>query len=208
MEYPEATLPMLLAVDMPRYFPAVIARFQQRLFAFALRLTGSRQDAEDIVQEAFIGAYVSLENYAPPRIQSLQLQAWLYKVTLNVYNHHTRAARLHVVPLIAAAENVALEMAEAEDERPEVWVERQEQRHELTALVAQLPERYRVAVTCYYFAHLSYQEIADLLDQPVGTVKSTIHRGVRQLRMLITTQPSLAKEEQAWNPMTAHPQQG
>src|SRR5579859_375171 len=52
-------------------------------------------------------------------------------------------------------------------------------------MVASLPERYRITLTCYYFECMNYQEVAELLDQPVGTVKSTISRGVCLLRNLL-----------------------
>ncbi|HLG75593.1 MAG TPA: sigma factor, partial [Ktedonobacteraceae bacterium] len=82
----ESELLLLLAIDLYRYFPQVVVRYQQRLYAFARRLTGSAQEAEDIVQEAFVSAYVSLENYPPQRVRTLKLQAWLYRITLYVYS--------------------------------------------------------------------------------------------------------------------------
>ena len=63
-----------------------------------------------------------------------------------------------------------------------------ERRQELAGLVATLPDRYREAVSLYYFEEFSYQEIADLLDQPIGTIKSSVHRGIRLLRKLVSTQ--------------------
>lgn len=191
MDQGDQVLLLLLATDLHRHFKQVVLYYQHRLFAFARRLTGSAQDAEDIVQEAFVSAYVSLENYSPQRIQALKLQAWLYRVTLNVYTHHARGSRLQLVPL---DNSPALEMEGEEEARPEWLFEHQEQRQELEMLVAQLPERYRVAITCYFFEHLPYQEIAELLDQPLGTVKSTISRGIRLLRTRLNT-PEIAKRE-------------
>jgi RNA polymerase sigma-70 factor, ECF subfamily len=181
MEPSEQELLALLAHDLRANFRHLVVRYQRRLYLFACRLSGSPQDAEDIVQEAFVGAYVSLENYPARRVLALRLQPWLYRVLLNVYNHHTRGARLR---LISLEESSYLEVEDRVEERPEVLFEHQERRQELESLVAALPERYRVAVTCYYFEQLSYQEVAELLDQPLGTVKSAISRGVGQLRAL------------------------
>jgi len=64
-------LPLQLAIDLKRYYPDLVRSYQNRLYTFAYRLTGSPQDAEDIVQEAFIGAYVSLQH-----IQALKLQSY------------------------------------------------------------------------------------------------------------------------------------
>lgn len=182
MDPNDQALLALLAADLYQHFRQVVLRYQQRLYAFAFRLTSSAQDAEDIVQEAFVSAYVSLENYPAQRVLALKLQPWLYRVTLNVYTHHARGSRLNLVPLDLADDSQALAIEDREEERPETLFDAQERRHELETLVAQLPERYRVAVTCYYFEHLNYQEIAELLDQPVGTVKSTVSRGIRLLR--------------------------
>lgn len=192
-------LPILLATDLARHYRQVVLCYQSRLYTLALRLTGSPQDAEDVVQEALISAYVSLENYPAWRIRTLKLQAWLYRITLNVFNHYARGARLHLVSL--DQEYTEQPFENCETERPEALLEFRERRQELEALVARLPVRYRVAVTCYYFEEMTYQEVADLLEQPIGTIKSTIHRGVRLVRTMLIT--SEGREEQSWNQKTA-----
>jgi RNA polymerase sigma-70 factor (ECF subfamily) len=184
MEQNDDELLRLLAHDLYQHYGLVVAHFQFRLFTFARRLTGSFSDAEDIVQEAFVSAYVSLENYPPQRILSLKLRPWLYRVTLNVYTHYARGSRLYAIPLNLSENSPLLNIEDNIEDSPESLCERQEQRQELENLVSSLPERYRVAVTCYFFECLNYQEIADLLDQPIGTVKSTVSRGVRLLRTM------------------------
>ena len=201
MGYCENELPLLLATDLCQYYTDMVLFYQNRLYTFAYRLTGNAHDAEDIVQEAFVGAYVSLEQYPPQRIQTLKLRSWLYRVTLNVFNHHTRGARLHLVPLNLSEESQALALEDDVDERPEALFEQQELQQELEGLVTQLPERYRIAITCYYFEQLNYQEIAELLDQPVGTVKSTVSRGVRLLRPLLNETGQEGKEQNLWSSM-------
>ena len=203
MDPSDQELLALLATDLYQHFKQVVIRYQHRLYAFARRLTISPQDAEDIVQEAFVSAYVSLENYPPQRIQTLKLQPWLYRVTLNVYTHHARGSHLHLVPLHLTDDSPFLEIADREDERPEAIFEHLERHQELEALIAQLPERYRVSVTCYYFEHLNYQEIAELLDSPVGTIKSNVSRGIRLLRTLLPTPTDTPeqsrRESDTWN---------
>ncbi|HEY4387847.1 MAG TPA: RNA polymerase sigma factor [Ktedonobacteraceae bacterium] len=192
-----------LAQDLPGNYIQVVQQYQHRLYAFALRLCGSAEDAEDIVQEALVGAYVSLENYSASRILSLKLRAWLFQVTFNVYQHHTRGSRLHLVPLTLTDDSPTLEIADREEEQPEALFEQQEQRAELIKLLACLPEHYRVALTCYYFEHLNYQELAELLDQPVGTVKSTVSRGIRLLRATLAEQPvEQIERKQLWSKMS------
>jgi RNA polymerase sigma-70 factor (ECF subfamily) len=135
----------MLARDLAGSFDHLVLRFQVRLFAFALRLAGNRPDAEDIVQEAFIGAYVSLEQYSPERIRALHLQAWLYRIVLHTYQHHHRGAQVHVVPLSTADEQEML-VADTIPSTEDV-IEQIEQRHEMQAMLEQLPDRYRIPIT-------------------------------------------------------------
>ena len=183
-------LPGLLATNLDRYFKQLVLAYQHRLYAFALRQAGSLQDAEDIVQEAFIRAYYALGNYPPERVQALKLQPWLFKITLNVFYSRLRTARLQQVPLDMSEESLHLEIENDRHEQPEVVLEERERMHELETLVCTLPQRYREAVNLYYFENLSYREIAKLLNQPIGTVKSSLHRGTRLLRKTLETQKS------------------
>jgi RNA polymerase sigma-70 factor (ECF subfamily) len=173
----------LLATDLNRYFQQLVLSSQQRLYAFALRQAGSPQDAEDIVQEAFIRAYHALADYPAERIRAMKLMPWLYKITLHVfYRHRSGASRLQCMPLDTSEESAFLEIADDEREQPEQALEEREEMRELEAMISHLPEQYRVTISCYYFAELSYREIADLLHQPIGTVKSNVHRATLLLR--------------------------
>jgi RNA polymerase sigma-70 factor, ECF subfamily len=178
----------LLATDLDRYFQQLVLSFQQRLYTFALRHTGSTQDAEDIVQEAFIRAYHALADYPPERIRIMKLQPWLYKITLHIFYRHRSSSRLVCLPLDLSEENALLEIEDDEREQPERVLEDKEELRELETLLSRLPEQYRVAVSCYYFAEMNYREIAELLNQPIGTVKSNVHRGILLLRKSVETQ--------------------
>ena len=180
-------VPELLATDLDRYFQQLVLSFQQRLYAFALRQTGSPQDAEDIVQEAFIRAYHALADYPPERIRVIKLQSWLYKITLNIFYRHRSSTRLQCIPLDLSEESALLEIEDDGREQPEKVLENREDLRELEALLSQLPQQFRIAVSCYYFEELSYREIAELLNQPIGTVKSNVHRGTLLLRKAVET---------------------
>ncbi len=178
----------LLATDLDRYFHHLVLSTQQRLYAFALRQVGSPQDAEDIVQESFIRAYHALADYPAERIRIMKLQPWLYKITLNVFYRHSSGSRFQCLPLDLSEESTLLEIEDEEREQPEKVLENREDLREIEALIARLPEQYRVAVSCYYFEEMSYREIAELLNQPVGTVKSNVHRGMLLLRKTVAAQ--------------------
>jgi RNA polymerase sigma-70 factor, ECF subfamily len=171
----------LLASDLNRYFPSLVLNFQQRLYAFALRYTGIPQDAEDIAQETFIRAYHALADYPAERIRMMKMQSWLYKIALHICYRHKSNVRLQYISLDLSEKQQAL-LEGDEREYPEKVLEDREEVRELEAMINRLPEQYRIAVSCYYFEELGYREIAELLNQPIGTVKSNVHRGTQLLR--------------------------
>jgi RNA polymerase sigma-70 factor (ECF subfamily) len=181
-------LPELLATDLDRYFQYLVLSSQHRLYAFVLRHAGSPQDAEDIVQEAFIRAYHALADYPPDRIRMMKLLPWLYKITLHIFYRHRSSIRLQCMPLDLSEDSALLAIEDDEREQPEKALEGREDLRELETLISRLPEQYRIAVSCYYFEELSYREIAELLNQPVGTIKSNVHRGMSLLRKTVGTQ--------------------
>ncbi len=194
MDVQEDGLPGLLAADLDAHFEHLVLRYQHGLHAFALRRTGSSQLAEDIVQEAFMRAYSTLQNYPMQRIATLKLRPWLYKITLNVFYGHLRSARLQELPL-DGTEGTPMQETVDNDwlSQPELVIENKEWLRKLEVDVAHLPLPFRELVNLYYFEDLSYREIAEILNLPPDTVKSGIHRGTRLLRQALQTQESEVK---------------
>jgi RNA polymerase sigma-70 factor, ECF subfamily len=180
----------LLANDLDHNFQRLVSSFQQRLYAFALRQTGSPQDAEDIVQEAFMRAYHALADYPPERIRLMKLQPWLYKITLHIFYRHRSRNRLQSTPLDLSEESALLNVEDDGSAQPERALIDREEMREIETQLSRLPEQYRAAISCYYLGELSYREIADLLNQPLGTVKSHVYRGTLLLRKAVETQQS------------------
>ncbi len=132
---------------------------------------------------AFVHAYYALERYSLQQVRTLQARPWLYKITWNVYrNYISRSKPPVAVSLDTKAADFLLDLDDEWQERPEAIYEQGERRRELETLVETLPEPYREVIGLYYFDDLSHQEIADLLNRPVGTVKTHVHRGLRMLR--------------------------
>jgi RNA polymerase sigma-70 factor (ECF subfamily) len=172
------SLPEALVENPDRAFEQLVRDYQDRMYRFGLRLTGSPQDAEEIAQEAFVRAYSALAGYDPERIRSLTLRPWLYRIALNVFRNRVRRRQLHMVPLDG-------DLGTADDGRPEEAAEQAERRAHLAALVAGLPQPHRVAVVLRHVEGLSYPEMAAVLQQPIGTVKANVHRGIRALRVAL-----------------------
>jgi|ERR1019366_8716254 RNA polymerase sigma-70 factor (ECF subfamily) len=173
----------LTAEQVDAYYEQLVAQYWHQLRSFILRRTRNQQDAEDIVQEAFMHAYYALERYPLQQIRTLQARPWLYKITWNGYrNYMSRTKSALEVSLDTPENDLLLELDDACEERPEAVFERGERRRELETLVGELPENYREVINLYYFDDLSQQEIADLLNRPVGTIKTHVYRGIRMLR--------------------------
>ncbi|MCC7369309.1 MAG: sigma-70 family RNA polymerase sigma factor [Chloroflexi bacterium] len=173
-----------LAADLDSSFETLVCAYQDRLYAFGLRLTGSTRDAEEIAQDALVRAYRALRRYPAERIAALRLRAWLFQVTVNVARNRARTRRPAEVPLVTedGTMDVLADHAADEADQPEQQAERRAAEDQLAEIVASLPERYRAAVVLRHVQGLSYGEIAAALGQPSGTVKSNVHRGVAYLR--------------------------
>jgi RNA polymerase sigma-70 factor, ECF subfamily len=184
----EQELPAALAADLDGSFERLVVTFQDRLYTFALRLTDSPPDAEEIVTDAFVRAYQALAGYPAERLQTLAMRPWLYQITRNVFRNRVRGRRLQLVPLEQTHEHVAQEGSDGAVSQPDIELEHAEFRTMLAARIAALPERERTAVVLRHMQGLGYGEIATLLRQPVGTVKANVHRGIRRLRKALTTE--------------------
>jgi RNA polymerase sigma-70 factor (ECF subfamily) len=178
----EQELPAALAVDADGNFARLVEIYQDRLYAFALRLSGMPQDAEEILVDAFVRAYRALGEYSGTRIRSLALKPWLYQITLNVFRNRVRGRRLSLVSIEADDALPARQAVGNAASQPDAMLEQSQLRQRLAARLAELPERERVVVVLRHVQGVSYAEIAELLDQPVGTVKANVHRGIRRLR--------------------------
>ena len=181
----EAQLRRELASDLNGSFPGLVVAYQDRLYAFAYRVTGSSLDAEEIVQDALVRAYRALQGYSEERIMDLALKAWLYQITLNVCRNRLRSRKPPAVSLDQESDGQVIDPPDEEGRRPDMLFESAEQRRELATLVGALRARYRVPILLRYMEGLSYVELAAILDQPVGTAKSNVHRGIDQLRAAV-----------------------
>jgi RNA polymerase sigma-70 factor, ECF subfamily len=185
----EEQLAAALAADLDTAFEQLALCYQRRLYAFALRVCGSREDAEEIVQDALIRAYRALAGYPDERRRALALRPWLFQITINVARNRARVRRPPTTSLDGAAAATLREPADDERDQPEVRAEAAERRRELARLLLALPMRYRPAVVLRHVEGLAYDEIAAIVGQPVGTVKANVHRGVGLLRAALERQP-------------------
>jgi RNA polymerase sigma-70 factor (ECF subfamily) len=154
------------------------------VYRFALRLTGGRTDAaEDLVQETFLRAYRHWDTYTP----GTSCRSWLFTICRNAFlrGEEQRGRRHEVldseIDFNAEAVASAVELDEIREADPERAFFASFVDDEVTAAVARLPDDFRDAVVLSDLEGLSYQEVADVLGIPIGTVKSRLYRGRRLL---------------------------
>ncbi len=177
-----------LVTNLESGFEVLVQAYQHRLYGFALRLSSNAEDAEEIVQDAFVRAYRALSTYTPPQTATLRLRPWLFQIALNVFRNRVRVvARLPLqVPLDTSSDEGPVDRLSASaSDQPEQAVMAALGERRLAQLIADLPEHFRTAIVLRHIEGLSYSEMAALLGQPVGTLKAHVHRGVKQLRLAL-----------------------
>lgn len=174
-----------LATDLDGAFPTLVALHVDRCFAIALRMVGDPHDAEDIAQDALVRAYRALAGYPPDRIREVRLRAWLATIVANLARNRLRARRgartMSLEPLL----EVGAEPAAGEATDPEALSARRSDRDRIADAILALPERYRLPVVLRHVHDLSYEELAQALGRPQGTVKAQVHRGLAMLRVAL-----------------------
>jgi RNA polymerase sigma-70 factor (ECF subfamily) len=180
---PEEDAPLVrraLAGDEMAYRD-LLARYRNRVYGLALRMVQNADDAADIAQEAFVKAFQSLATFDLTK----SFGAWIAKIAANLCIDHYRRRRLALVSLDAPIDTDRGERTrELADGRPapDELLGAGESERRMDALVESLPPRYRMAVVLRYKEDLAYEEIASILDIPLGTVKARLHRAHRLLK--------------------------
>ena len=169
--------------DRDRLFAEQAIPLIDQLFGAALGMTRNRADAEDLVQETFMKAYTKFHQYQ----QGTNIKAWLYRILTNTYITHYRKAQRS--PKRSGGEEVEdwqLAAAASHDEKGLVSAEAEALDNipssELRTALESLSEDQRVVVLLSDVEGFAYKEIADMLDIPIGTVMSRLHRGRKNLR--------------------------
>jgi RNA polymerase sigma-70 factor, ECF subfamily len=151
----------------PHAFGQLVARHERRVYGLCLRILGSREDAEDATQEAFLAALRKASTFR----QAAAFTTWLYRVAVNAATDQARRrGRARLSPL--GPEDVGLAADPGGDPGELVATAVTVQ-----AALAQVPEEFRVAVVLCDLYRVPYAEAAQILEVPVGTVKSRVFRG-------------------------------
>ena len=163
----------------------LVARFQRPVFSQVQRMVRDQELAEDLAQEAFVRAFDRLEQYDP----DYKFSSWLFKIAHNLTIDHLRKKELDTVSIHGAPDATTPDEQEAtavtlesRQERPDERFEAEALGEEIEAAIGELRPDYREAVLLRHVQGHSYREIAEIMDVPLGTVKTYIHRARNELQ--------------------------
>jgi len=158
-------------------FAETVDLYKAMVLNLAARMTGKPDTAEDIAQEVFLRVWKGVRQFRG----ECKLSTWIYRITINLCIAESKTAR-------GRSEYVAIDdpglaaQPQLRSEPANEYAEEVVLKDRVQVLLAQMPDHYRTAISLYYLKDLTYQEISDIMQVPMGTVKSYLFRGKSWLR--------------------------
>jgi len=166
----------------------LIRRYERPLFSLLFLMVRDRELAEDLAQETFVKALNAIESYRP----EFKFSSWIFKIANNAAIDHLRRRELDTLSLEGSPQAETPEAIEAtalqiggRQESPLAEVEARELGGQIEAAIAQLRPEYRSCILLRHVEGRAYEEIAEILNLPLGTVKTYIHRARNELRQAL-----------------------
>lgn len=154
------------------YFSEILARHKNLVYSVVLKMINNKEDANDLAQDVFIKIYKNLDKYFP----DFKFSTWVIRITTNHVIDHIRKKKYETVSMEDVEYKLTFEKNPEKD-----YIEKEE-REALNTLLSNLPEIYKIPLVLYHKQGLSYQEIADITDQPLSKIKNRIFRGRKILK--------------------------
>jgi RNA polymerase sigma-70 factor (ECF subfamily) len=171
----------------------LIRKYETRAYQYAFRLTRNPEEAADVVADAFVRVYNALPNFKG----NAQFTTWLYRILTNCYlDHRRKESKRQTTSLDASVETNEGEMErQVEDPHgtPEDDLLRSERGRHVETALRTLPDYQRSMILMFHAEQMSYEEIAESLDLPIGTVKSRLNRARLSLRDILSKDEELFK---------------
>jgi RNA polymerase sigma-70 factor (ECF subfamily) len=157
-------------------FEALFRQYERLVYRTAYLITGSREAAEDALQEVFVSVWKSRHTYNPDKGR---LTTWLHRITVNQCSRKKPAKR----PISISLEEKGIDLPEMKHQsQPEAILINKQEYERLLKAMDSLDVKHRSVLVLRYFNDLSYQEIAQALEIPLGTVKSRLNQSLRYLK--------------------------
>jgi RNA polymerase sigma-70 factor (ECF subfamily) len=157
-------------------FRGIVERYHAMVFAVVRGILGDRADVEDTMQEVFIKVYKGLGGFRG----DAKLSSWIYQIARNEALNKARKPSAAETPI----DDLAIESPE--ESRPDAEYRRKMEREYLERCLAELDDDFRTALELRYMGEMSYNEIAETMGLPIGTVKTYIHRGKIELKRVMS----------------------
>jgi RNA polymerase sigma-70 factor (ECF subfamily) len=174
-------------------FDDLIRKHEKRAYQYAFRLTSNPEEAGDVVADAFVRVYSALHNF---KGQSA-FTTWLYRILTNCFLDMRKREKSRPTTSLEAAlvtDDGDLERQVQDDApTPHAQAEKSERERAVERAVGHLPEYQQAMIMMYHVENLSYEEIAEALDLPIGTVKSRLNRARLSLREILIADEELFK---------------
>ena len=168
-----------------RGFRVLLSRYERPVYSLVLRMVRDGALAEDLAQETFVKAFHALRSYDP----RYKFSSWIFKIANNLTIDHLRRRKLDTVSIDGSPHARTDDdrartrlVVESDGESPHEFVENKELGSQIEQAIGQLRPEYRTAVMLRHVEGYSYDEIAALMEVPLGTVKTFLHRARHELR--------------------------
>lgn len=172
-------------------FDELVRCFQKRVYNFAYGIAGNYDDANDVAQEAFVRVFNSIGTFRG----DANFTTWIYRIVTNVYLDERKKAKSHrhtsLDEYIDLDENSVSRQIEDESPLPDEVAENKERNQIVRTAINSLPDYQRIIMTLYHLHDRSYEEIADILHLPIGTVKSRLNRARQALKEILESNTEL-----------------
>ncbi|WP_409343382.1 RNA polymerase sigma factor SigW [Paenibacillus sp. MBLB4367] len=181
MNYVETRLAKLSRNGDRRAFAELVDMYKDKLYHLAYRMLSQAHEAEDIVQETFLRVYTNLERYD----ENQKFSTWIYRIATNLCIDRLRKRKANYSLDAEMPDGEGSDwysLLPSDEATPESELILSETQHNIRKAIDSLPEKYKSVVILRYLHDMSLQEIGDVLDMPVTTVKTRVHRGREFLR--------------------------
>lgn len=175
-----------------RAFGELIEMHQERIFNFAKRISGNYDEAAEITQDAFLRAFSSIKSFR----NEAAFSSWMYRIVKNIFLDRKRIAEKN--PTVSIDEHITTEEGDYQREfqddkaaQPEDTLMTDEKQILIQQLLMELPEHHRIPLVLFHMENKSYEEISEIINLPLGTVKSRINRARLAFAEMLKDHPEL-----------------
>jgi RNA polymerase sigma-70 factor (ECF subfamily) len=169
----------------------LVRRYQDRLYSTVYRLVDRAEDAQDVVQEAFLNAYQALDSFKGDSL----FFTWLYRIAVNTAISLRRRQRAMLSIEANRHAEAAIEPADPSSEsRPEYGLEQEEQGQRIREALARLSPEHRMVLVLKDMEGHKYEAMAEILEVPIGTIRSRLHRARSELRQILEKEEGVGNQ--------------